>query len=56
MTTEDHALKLSKAVIRLHENQFIQAKDGQDEALCEYLSGIALHHAIELHNKLNKPE
>lgn len=46
MTFEEEAIWLSKAVIKLDDNGFIQSfGDQEEEADCEHLRRIALRHA-----------
>lgn len=47
MSIEDEAINLSKAVLKLENNGYIQALDGgdEDELECEHLRRTAISHA-----------
>lgn len=56
MSIEEEAINLSKAVLNLENNGYIQALDGddEDELECEHLRRIAIHHARKIQELTRK--
>lgn len=48
MTIEQDAIWLAKAVLKLIDAGYIQTYDEDEEADCDHLKRIALHHARKI--------
>lgn len=48
MTIEEHAIWLAKAVLKLDAAGYIQTYEQAEEADCEHLRRIAVHHAQKI--------
>lgn len=54
MSIEEDAIWLSKAVLKLDKNGFIQTLDEDEELHCENLRGAAVYYARKIRDQARK--